>query len=91
MVLAGRRPVMFGGGIVVSLDWQLGTGWCRIVLPPDTDPATYDLDFLAGLDILLVYRPDHPDWHREAAIAAVRAARPRVCAPVALPHLVEPE
>jgi hypothetical protein len=82
------RPAMPDGTVVVSLDWHLGTGWGRIVLPGNVDPWTYNLDFLAGLDVLVVYRPGHPAEHVAAALEAVRAAHPHVCAQCELPHLV---
>lgn len=89
MVRQRLRPVIFGGAIVVSLDWRLGSGWPRIVLPPDVDPYSYNLDFLRGLDLLVVHRPGHPQDHLEMSVAAVKAAAPNVCAVVALPHLVD--
>src|SRR5579864_3387839 len=69
------RPAIPDGTIVVSLDWRLGTGWGRIVLPVNVDPGTFNLDFLAGLDVLVVYRPGHPADHVAAALDAVNAAR----------------
>ena len=89
MVRAGRRPAILGGSVVVSLDWKLGAAWPRIVLPRDTDPHEFDLAFLVGLDVLIVYRPDHPWKHVAAALEAVRAVRPRVCASTPLPHAVD--
>ena len=89
MLRRNLRPAVPDGTIVVSLDWRLGTGWGRIVLPADVDPHTYDLDFLRGLDVLIVHRPGHPPEHVAAAREAVQAARPHVCALCALPYLVD--
>ncbi|HLX30770.1 MAG TPA: hypothetical protein VKV24_20020 [Casimicrobiaceae bacterium] len=91
MLRRGLRPAIPDGTIVVSLDWNLGTAWGRIVLPKDHDPRGYYLDFLAGLDVLIVYRRGHPAEHVAAAIEAVNAARPHVCAECELPHLVRQE
>ena len=65
--------------------------WPRVVLPKDHDPHEYNLEFLAGLDVLVVYRPNHPPQHVAAALEAVRAVQPHVCAAIALPHVVEGE
>ena len=81
------RPAILGGSIVAALDWNLGTAWPRIVLPRDHDPHGYELGFLAGLDVLVVYRPNHPREHVAAALDAIRGVQPHVCAPMALPHL----
>ncbi len=89
MVDARLRPVQFGGSVVVSLDWRLGTSWPRIVLPPDVDPHEFDLSFLRGLSLLVVYRPGHPAEHLAAALDAIHAAGPHEVAPIALPHLVD--
>jgi hypothetical protein len=91
IVLAGRRPLEFGGAIAVCLDWKIGSCWPRIVLPPDQDPTTFDLSFLAGLHVLVFWRPGHSPDHIAAALEAVRAARPAKCAPVELPHIVRDE
>ena len=55
MIFARRRPVLFGGAILVSLDWNLGACWSpRIVLPPDTEPTVFDLAYLRGCEILVI-------------------------------------
>jgi hypothetical protein len=82
------RPAILGGCVAVSLDWDLGSAWPRIVLPRDVDPHSYNLAFLAGLDTLVIYRPGHPADHIAAAVEAVKAARPHVCGVTALPQLV---
>ena len=70
------RPAMFGGAIVVSLDWSLGEEWPRIVLPRDQDPHAFYLDFLTGLHVVIVHRPGHPAHHVIEAQDAIKAVRP---------------
>ena len=79
-------PAMFGGAIVVSLDWSLGEECQRIVLPRDQDPHAFYLDFLAGLDVVIVHRPGHPAHHIAEAVDAINAARPHACVVVVLPR-----
>ncbi len=87
MIFARRRPVLFGGAILVSLDWKLGDRWKpRLVLPPDTQPEVFDLSYLLGCEILVIHRPEHPLSHVTAVLAALRAVPVRLVINVALPR-----
>lgn len=77
MLSGTRRPALFGGSIVVALDWRLGRRWPRIVLPPDQDPHAFHLAFLSGLSLVIAHRPGHRESHLKAALEAVAAAKPR--------------
>ena len=61
------------GQIAVQLDWgrSASAGLPKIVIP---DEQGYRLDFLAGLDVLLV---DEGDYHLEAVIEQIKSAKPR--------------
>ena len=80
------RPALFGGALVISLNWDLGAPWPRIVLPRDIDPYAYDLDFLRNRDLLVVHRPRHSADHVRAAAHAIHEVRPRVCLVRVLPR-----
>ena len=87
MVWSRRRPVNFGGAILISLDWNLGGCWSpRIVLPPDTEPTLFDLSYLRGCEILVIHRPEHSRRHLDAVLAALRGVPVRLVANVALPR-----
>jgi hypothetical protein len=87
MIFARRRPVLFGGAILVSLDWHLGDCWSpRLVFPPDTAPAVFDLSYLRGCEILVIHRPEHPPSHVDATLGALRAVPVGRVVNVALPR-----
>jgi hypothetical protein len=87
MIWARRRPVLFGGAIVVSLDWNVGSSWSpRIVLPADSNPEIFDLSYLRTCEVLVIHRPEHPHQHVTAVLAALRAVPVRVVTNVALPR-----
>jgi hypothetical protein len=87
MIFARRLPVLFGGAILVSLDWNLGDCWSpRLVFPPDTPPSVFDLSYLRGCEILVIHRPEHPLSHVNATLAALRSVSVRRVVNVALPR-----
>lgn len=57
----GLVPRRLGlGHLVVVLDWQEPSGAMPcIVIPPESDPATYDLGFVAGLHVTINHRDEH--------------------------------
>lgn len=61
------------GQVCVQLDWgrSASAGLPRIVIPDDQG---YRLDFLTGLDVLLI---DEGDYHLETVIKQIVAAKPR--------------
>lgn len=72
--LNGRVPAKTGfGQIAVQLGWwrTASAGLPRIVIP---DGQGYRLDFLAGLDVLLI---DEGDYHLETVIEQIKATKPR--------------
>ena len=58
----GRVPVPGPlGHIVILPSWHLKITGAFVVCPDDTDPATLDFFFVAGLDVTLLLRPiDYP-------------------------------
>jgi hypothetical protein len=84
MLHRGERPAILGGSIVVALDWDIAPHWPRVVVPDD--PGHYRLDWVRGLDLLLLLRRTHPYTHVAAVVRALRDAGANVVAPVALPE-----
>lgn len=80
------RPTFFCGSLIVALDWSIYKDHPRIVLPREDDPSGYYLGFLAGLDLVVMHRPWHPERHVQLARAALEAVRPKVLAVVPLPR-----
>lgn len=86
MIARRERPVLFSGAILISLDWDLGTHWTpRIVIPRREDPASVDLSYLRGCDVLIIFRPWHPREHVRATVEALAAVGANCVHPVALP------
>jgi len=54
-------------------------------LPLGDDPASFNLAFCRGLDILMLYRAGHPFSHVTAARAAIESAGANLLWSVALP------
>ena len=57
--------------------------WPRVVIADD--PSRYRLDFVRGLDWLVLSRIGHPESHVVAVVAALGAAGAHIVVPVALP------
>jgi hypothetical protein len=88
MVRRKLRPVHLGGAFVCSLDWSLARCWARFVIPPGADPCEFDLRFVRGLDILIMYRPGHNEQHVSAVVEALTANGARVAVRVPTPRVV---
>ena len=90
MLESGRRPVMFGGCFGAALEWSIARGWPSaplFVLPPEVDPASFDLGFLRGVDVLALHRPAHSARHVRACMDALQSSGARLVVAVALPEL----
>lgn len=85
MLRAGRRAVLFGGGLVCALDWTIGRAWQRFVLPAGEPVDKFNLSFCAGIDVLVLHRPWADQAHVEGAMAALKVAGARLVVAVALP------
>ena len=84
MISMGQRPQIFGGSIVAALEWSIGKRWPRFVLPLADDPYSFRLDFVQGLDVLLLYPPGHDAAHVNRARDAIVAAGANVVASIEL-------
>lgn len=86
MLNDGKRTVLFGGGLVCGLDWEIGRAWWRFVLPPDQAPDNFELGFVRGIDVLVLHRPTHDPLHVAAAVRALKQNGARLVVAVALPR-----
>lgn len=85
-ILAGRRPRIGGGCIAIATDWRIGCPIPTLVCPPEELPAEqWQLGFLAGTEILLLFRANHEAFARELA-DVLRCAGCVLVAPVAVPE-----
>jgi hypothetical protein len=85
MLARGRRPVLLGGAFAAALEWDLGRTWPRFVLPPGEPVAGFDLRFVAGVDVLVIHRPDHNAQHVRDCVEALRAHQAHLVVAIALP------
>jgi hypothetical protein len=51
------------------------------------DPSTYNLAFLAGLDLLVLAPPGHPRGHVDAVVRALLDAGANIAPAIVLPFL----
>ena len=86
MLNQGRRTILFGGSLVCSLDWQLGQAWPRFVLPPEEPIDRFELGFVAGVDVLVLHRPEADQARIADAVRALEHAGARLVVPCALPR-----
>lgn len=74
-LVAGYRPKMAGGGIIVTSDWTYARAFApgRLVVPASEHPGQFDFSFLHGCDVVVVV-PAADELHGEALVAAIRDA-----------------
>ena len=73
-ILAGRRPRLGGGCITVKTDWKIRCPIASLVCPPDELSADgWELSFLRGVEILLLYRMGQSDYV-QSLVAELAAA-----------------
>lgn len=84
MLAAGKTPRSPAGTVTVAVDtWTLCQRWPRIVVDRHDDPANLDFTFLAGRDVLLVWRHGS-DFDRIVAVSReLRNAGVRLVEPLA--------
>jgi len=92
MLESGRRPVLFGGAFGAVLDWSIARRWPSaplFVLPAEVDPASFDLAFLRGVDVLVLHRAQHDAGHVRRCLHCLNSSGARLVVAVALPELCE--
>jgi hypothetical protein len=58
-LLAGKRPRIGGGCVCITTDWAIHIAIPRMVCEPIVPAGSWDLTFLAGVEVLLLTRaPD---------------------------------
>ena len=74
-IRAGNRPRCLGGGVIVTTDWRYASAahGARLVCPPGEPAKSWALDFLAGLDVLVLV-PSDDARHGAALAEAIRDA-----------------
>ena len=87
MIRARMRPKLFGGAIIVSLDWKLARHWpLTVTMPLDMDSAQFDVSYLRNVEVLVIHRPDHPAEHVAAVLKVLHSVPTRLAWSVALPR-----
>ncbi len=66
-IVEARKRGLAPRELVVSLCWNLGKAFHRVVIPDDLPAEKTDLRFCAGLDVWLAYRQDQSEKARMVA------------------------
>ena len=76
----GLVPRRLGlGNLVVTLDWKDKSGaHPKVVIPPGEDPASYDLSFVRGLFVTVIFNDEQFDRVQPIVDALLDAGADRV-------------
>jgi hypothetical protein len=55
-LLAGKRPRIGGGCVCIVTDWSIRTPLAQMVCEPSVAAGSWNLSFLAGVEVLLLTR-----------------------------------
>ena|ERR1700687_1827968 len=82
-LLASRRPCIGGGCICVTTDWTIRTPLTQLVCEPSDPVASWNLTFLAGVEVLVLTRASDATY-AETLCDALQDA----CSPLVSLHVV---
>ena len=77
-LLAGTRPKIGGGCACVVTDWEIRTPLVQMVCEPSVPVTSWNLGFLAGVEILLLIRAGHAAYGQALLDALLDAGSPLV-------------
>ena len=77
-LLAGQRPTIGGGCLCIVTDWSIRTPLAQMVCEPSVPPESWDLTFLAGVEVLLLTRVPDTRYAEALRDALVDAGSPLV-------------
>ena len=77
-LLAGKRPRIGGGCVCIVTDWAIRTPLVRMVCEPSVPVKSWKLDFLPGVEVLLLVRGRDAGYGVELRDALLEAGCPLV-------------
>jgi hypothetical protein len=77
-LLAGKRPRIGGGCVCIVTDWTIRTPLAQMVCEPSEPVASWNLSFLAGVEVLLLTRATHAAYGQALRDAVLNVGSPLV-------------
>jgi len=74
----GKRPQIGGGCVCIVTDWTIRTPLAQMVCEPSVSAESWDLSFLAGIEVLLLTRARDAAYGEALHDALVDAGSPLV-------------